>query len=447
MSNAYRPIVNPYRETVQQGLTVNTADYTVPYHNYRPVLGVVLSVYTADDPLNPSALVCSDQRGYGAMAKVLVIQSGSSSMQILENVVITPDTHAGLDNYYESLPTPTTALIDGTPFDEQLFSVDPMLLNGDRCVVGWLAGMSDLPFILRWWPHQRNTVDPQTSGQGNPNSSGQGTTLNQRGRYYRRVNGVEQIITSRGDVYLSTALANSTVQPAEGVVDGRMARQAREGGGSIKAWIKQSQSLELDWNAPSAGTGVNNTLDPSLPQRNTPVGRAAPSDPTSTSVRMTQSSIEMTVPELVRVTSSEDVAVRSMGTTTFDADVDILVSASNSLEFTCSTLEATCSSSATITTPGQLSTTATDTSMTSTATFGVFSPAIQLSGTVQLGPVPTSGVYLSTPINAVLAGVTTTLNAPAFDTLPDSAKIAALKSALVTVISAFTSNVSPVVFV
>lgn len=453
--NAYRPVVSPYREPVQQSLTVDTADYTVSYHHFRPVLGIILAVYPADDPNNPSALGQSDQRGFCAMAKVLVIQSGSSSMQILDNVVITPDRPMGMDNYVESLPTPTTALIDGTPFNEQLFEVDPMMLNGDRCIVSWLTGAADMPFVLRWWPHQRNTTDPQTSGRGNPGNNGEGTTLNQRGRVYSRVNGVEQTVTPRGDILINTNLANSTVAPQEGVVEGRVARAQREGGGSIKAWIRPSQSFELDWNRPVPGYGANDSIDPSLPQRNTPVGRAGIPSRTSAYLRMTQDNFYLKVPKIANVEVGEELLITSGGTATVDAESTITLSTAAGVSVSCLTMDTVADTSVAVRTDGtasfQASTfavTAPTTTFTSTASFTIASPEIAFEGIVRLSGIAAfQGVYLSSFVNSRLLGILTTTLGPEFDAALDPVKITKLKLAFQEVISAFNSGVSPVVFV
>lgn len=450
---SYRPNVNMYREPVQQGLTVDPSDYTEVYHRFRPVLGVVLSVFYADDPDNRYSVGQSDNRTSVAMCRVLVVYSGSSSMQIIDNVVITPDAPAGMDNYSEFLPTPTTALIDGTPYNEQMFDIDPNLLNGDRCIIGWMAGSQDRPFVLRWWPHPANASDPATSGKGNRVNGNTGTTLSQNGRLYRRTNGVEHVVTKKGDVYFSTHYANSTPSPQDGVKDGRVARVRLQDGGSVKAWIKTSESFEMDWNAPVDGLGIQDQPDASLPQTNPRTGGFGTPSKASTWLRATSDAFSLQTPSSIDLRTGSQLNMTSSGSVSMTATDDVSVVAGSAAAFVgetvsveaASTLE--CNSSTWTAATTDLTFSAASTMSLASASMSFSASSISFTGVVQLGsPAAVSGVYLSAPINAQLAFVSSSLLGPSFDALPTPAQVAALRAALQQVISAFTTGVSTVVF-
>lgn len=322
-------IVNPYGEPVQQSLTVNPRD-TSALSVSNTILGVILSVNSADDDANRSAIQRADRRGYLHTCTVLVVEDGRSSVYTLGNVVITPDFRCGLDDYYERLPRGCSGLVTGESWNSELNNINPYDLDGDWCIVGFLGGSLDTPYILRWWPHPRNPYDVSTSGQRNPNSSSNPEYLVQDGRVLHRSNGVEFAITSIGNVYFSTHLANSNLKFADPLApeDGRFPRDTDpDNGGSLKAWIKPSQTLEFDWNQPINGIGILDAPDPEIPQTN-PANVARPQEKQNCYVLLDKNRALIEVPEELQVVSkqrilltSEEETILTVGTN-LTADVD-----------------------------------------------------------------------------------------------------------------------------
>jgi hypothetical protein len=258
-----RPVVGADNSVIQQGLTVENKDYK-HMRMYKCMLGVILEVVPVDRDENRSGMQTVDRKGHTHECSVLIINDGTSAYMTLENVIITPDSPSGLDDFEERLPRGSSSLVTGAEYDPNLHAIDPYDLDGDWCVIAYLGGKIDSPFILRYWPHARNTFDAATSGKGL-----EGDTLVQNRRYFRRTNGVESVITSKGDVIISTTYANSVLVPSEEPADGRIARTLNEDvGGSIRINIKPSQSLELNFNAIDQGIGVIGNTEPELPQLN-----------------------------------------------------------------------------------------------------------------------------------------------------------------------------------
>jgi len=258
-----RPVVGADNSIIQQGLTTEAKDYKHMEMD-RCMLGVILEVFPVDRDENRSGMQTVDRKGHTHECSVLILNDGTSAYMTLENVIITPDSPSGLDDFEERLPRGSSSLVTGAEYDPNIHSIDPHDLDGDWCVIAYLGGKIDSPFILRYWPHSRNTFDAATSGKGL-----EGDTLVQQRRYFRRTNGVESVITSKGDVIISTTYANSVLTPSEEPVDGRIARTLDEDvGGSIRINIKPSQSLELNFNAIDQGIGTLDVTEPELPQLN-----------------------------------------------------------------------------------------------------------------------------------------------------------------------------------
>lgn len=262
---AYRPTTGVDGTNIQQALTVAPGD-SVDQSVDRLMLGVVLEVFAPDEDKTRSAQQRDDRRGYVPECTVLIMDDGNSAYLVLENVLITPDAPSGLDDYCERLPRGSSALVSGADLDSTLKQTDPYDLDGDWCVVGFIGGRLEAPFILRWWPNSNNSFDPATSGHGQDD-----LTLVQKRRYFRRTNGVETVITSKGDIIVSTTFANSTVQMGTDPSLGRFARAVdEEVGGSIRVNIKPSQTLEVTFNPQEEGIGIVDSLEPELPQTNPP---------------------------------------------------------------------------------------------------------------------------------------------------------------------------------
>lgn len=323
-------IVDRYGNPVQQSMTMRPEDY-VGLNVSRLMLGVVLEVYPADDERNRSSYQREDRRGYAHAANVLVIQDGRGTHFPLENVIITPDAPTGLDDYYERLPRGCSRIVTGENWNSQLNHINPYDLDGDWCIVGFLGGSVDQPFIVRWWPHPHNPFDPATSGTTNPNASGEGETLRQSGRMFHRINGVEFTVTRQGHVYVSTYRANSSLRFGSDLspVEGRFPRTLQDSeGGSFRMWVKPSQSFELDWNEPVDGMGVLDVAEEEIPQTNpSESGSSSRAEKENTYVLIEKDRIDITVPDEFKVLSKKRILLESQEETTltvggdFTADV------------------------------------------------------------------------------------------------------------------------------
>lgn len=259
-------------------------------------LGIVVAVYPADSVQNVSAMQNQQRRGFRHECTVQVVSNGHGGDYRLANVVIPPTRPSGMDNYHELLPRPTTKTISGVELDLSMQRTSPYDLDGDWCVVGFLNGDLRQPFVAHWWPNPNNRTDPQTVGEGSPNQQNQGSTLNQLHRYFERTNGVELVITSKGDIYLDTNLAGGVPDYSKALVEGRSARETPTTGGNIRTILKPGAAFEIDWNKPADGTGVLDTKDPQIPQTNpTPSsGSSGTTERENTYIKVTKNVLELT---------------------------------------------------------------------------------------------------------------------------------------------------------
>jgi|688.fasta_scaffold02732_26 hypothetical protein len=326
-------IVNLYGGTTQQSLTVDPRDYSA-LNFTRLVLGVVLAVNPSDTNVNRSAFQRADRRGYLHTCSVLVVEDGRSSYLVLDNVIITPDMHCGIDDYHENLPRGCSSVVTGQNWNNQINNINPYDLDGDWCIVGFLGGSLDNPFVVRWWPHPKNPYDAATSGNANPSDTTAPSYLSQEGRSFHRVNGVEFVVTKTGNVYLSTYLANSSLSFGTPLspVDGRFPRSLNnDEGGSIKTWIKPSQTLELDWNAPTNGVGILDESDAELPQTN-PANVGSPPDKENTYILLEKNRVRIEVPEQFELLSNKSILLNSEEDTTLTVGTDLTLDVSGNLE-------------------------------------------------------------------------------------------------------------------
>lgn len=318
-------IVDRYGNPVQQSMTVRPEDY-VGLNVSRLMLGVIMEVYPADDERNRSSYQREDRRGYLHSCTVLVIQDGRGTYFPLENVIITPDAPTGLDDYYERLPRGCSSLVTGENWNSQLNHINPYDLDGDWCIVGFLGGSVDQPFVVRWWPHPHNPFDPATSGKTNPNASGEGETLIQSGRMFHRINGVEFTVTKLGHIYVSTHRANSSLRFGSDLspVEGRFPRTLQDSdGGSVRMWVKESQSLELDWNPPVDGMGVLDVADAEIPQTNpSESGSSSRAAKENTYILIEKDRVDITVPDEFKVLSKKRILLESEEETTLTVGSD-----------------------------------------------------------------------------------------------------------------------------
>lgn len=306
---------------IHQG-SLRTPAYAQIMHNlHRTVLGVVLSVQTSDSFQNRSVHQRSDRHAAGAVCEVLVMNDGKSASTFwrLSNVRVLPAHPSGLDNYEEALPRGSSKLVNGDDFDITAHDFDIHDLDGDWVVVSFVGGNEHLPYISNYWPSPRNSLDPQTVGTGHPNSAGEGQALKQsqgRGRYFRRINGVEQVINERGDIFLSTYYAGGDITPnPEGTTtNGRFSREIASGeGGGIRLNMKTSQPLELNWNEQVDGIGLNDAHDPGLPQTNPPQLTPYPTgDRSSTFIQITNQAVSLEVPTMFNVKSRDQLRLESL---------------------------------------------------------------------------------------------------------------------------------------
>ncbi len=329
-----RQILKPDRTPIQQCMVVDPADYN-NFNMSRAMLGIVLDVHLADDSSsNRIAAQFSDERGFMHVASVLIIDDGGPSNLIPPDVVVTPDSRTGVDDYSENLPKGSTCLITGDELNDGLNNINPHSLDGDMCVVMFMGGRLDSGFIVRWWPHTANTFDPATSGEGNKDISGEGTSLDQSGRSFTRINGVEYVVTREGNVYLSTSLSGTKIIPGKPSSIGRFARTRIANGGNIRVNVKPTALMEIDFNFQEDGVGSGNLSDPSLPQTN-PSG----TEPYSllhsgefaldgTYIRLAEKKVSVEVPEEISLKSGDRVFIEaesennilSKGTTTIDSE-------------------------------------------------------------------------------------------------------------------------------
>lgn len=264
---SYRSPYGYAGEPIQQSMYIPAQDH--PDLNFsRLELGIVLAVYPSDDLNNKSSQQRQDRRGFRHECTVQIVGNGHGGMYRIPHVVIPPNSPSGVDDYEEYLPRPCSTPMTGGELDLTMQRNTPHELDGDWCVVGFLNQSQSQPFILRWWPNPNNVYDPQTSGQGSPDRSGNGKALNQTGRYFRRLRGIETTITPAGDFYFDTNLAGAALQPSEPISKGRFKRADTTTGGNVRASIKNGAHLEIDWTPPKDGIGILDQADAYLPQSN-----------------------------------------------------------------------------------------------------------------------------------------------------------------------------------
>ena len=280
--------------TVSQGGLRHQEDDYADQQISHPVLGVIINVYTSDDPLNWGAGLTKEVRSTQLAARVLVLNDGSDSPWILPNVVIPPRGCSGYDNYYEEIPKGVTGTIDESKLTSRLTDVSADKWDGDWCVVDFIGGSIDQPFMVTWWPHPANRRDPLTSGaEGN---------LEQGRRLARRFQGTRFVVTEKGTVLIDTSEANHPLSKGK--------RKKKDEGGDIRVTLKESRELELNWNPSVFGDPDEKDFlwepDPKKKQRKT----------TSTHVKVNKTLIEAVAGERVHLKAKDD------GKGTIDASAD-----------------------------------------------------------------------------------------------------------------------------
>lgn len=290
---------------IQRSVAKNQKHYATS-NMYAPKLGVILSIRYADDPKNRSSYQYNDFRGFIAEAEVFLVDDST----ILPRVFITSDSPSGLDNFEELLPRPCSKTVTGQSLPDNLSQIDVCDLDGDWCIVEFLNGNLNSPFISRYWPNPRNVYDCATSGKGNPVfTTGQGRALDQKGRYFRRINGVEYVVTRDGNIWISTFRSGNKLAlqdtPSK---DGRFPRLNNGQGGSILINIKPSQLFEISFNEQVDGVGSDSLADSSLPQKNPALPPPIPKSATSTYVVADKDKIKIKVPTVLSVESQDEIS-------------------------------------------------------------------------------------------------------------------------------------------
>jgi hypothetical protein len=296
-----------------------------------PRLGIILDVLKADDPRNKSAQQYQSVRGVLAIAVVYLPEVGGT----LKDVVITPDIASGMDDYYEKFPRVAKANVNGRAFSlNDLAGVDPSDLDGDWCVVDFLNGRVNQPYIQRWWPNPRNFFDGATSGKGNPVlGKGVGRTLKQGNRHFTRINGVECVVTPEGDVWFSTKLSGSTLTADnQGGATDRVARKKdANNGGSILVNVKPSQAFDVSFDNHPDGVGPGMVYSDSLPQKNPNQLGALPALQSNTHIHADKSGVTFKVPVNFEVGSKGSVVANA--THSIEADAPDIILGRNARQY------------------------------------------------------------------------------------------------------------------
>jgi hypothetical protein len=326
----YRGVMLSDGTTLQSSITVDSADYVDQRMNVL-FLGVVLNVYPSDSDKNRSGFQTTDRKGYRHECTVLVTDDGQDGYMVLDNVAITPDVPIGLDDYQEKLPKGSSILVDGQDYDATLNQIDPYDLDGDWCVVGFLGGRIDSPFVVRWWPHARNSFDPATSGV-----AGDETSLVQLGRYFRRINGVETVISSKGDILVSTTYTGASLNPGGDPTFGRFPRNVNpDVGGRVRLTVKPTQTFEIDFNPQQDGIGAVDAPDPDLPQTNPPQVEPEAEQPEGlppeTYLYVDRDAVDLYVPVFVSINSQDQMVVKATNFVTITTEDYIDLTATNKI--------------------------------------------------------------------------------------------------------------------
>jgi hypothetical protein len=220
---------------------------------YMPLMhGIIINVQPADARDNFSSLQKEDRRGHRHECTVLASDTlGKQPDTLLKHVVIPPERPSGLDNFEEDLPRGCSKTIDNSRYDDE-FVGNFNKLDGEWCVVGFVGGKLQDPFILRWWPHPANVYAPASRGFGHPVGEDeipgealvQADTDRNRSRAMRRVNGAIFLVNKEGSFYLDTTESNSMTE----VEGGKLKRSKVDKGGHIQIDICKDAQMEFNWN-------------------------------------------------------------------------------------------------------------------------------------------------------------------------------------------------------
>lgn len=299
-------IKHPYGTVVQSSNRGLDSDYVYQDFPYL-CLGVVLNVYPADsrnntisvaESVNTKTKTSSDEstkliKGSTCVADVLIVQDKKINSWVARQVVVLPRGSSGFQNFHEEFPRPSTLNVTGSDLDLSMARTNPLDLDGDFCVIGFIGGHIDRGVMLSWYPHPRNKFDPATSGQND--------YLNQLNRYFKRVNGIDLIVTPEGNIYVNTNKANYTIES----YSERKPNLKDQGGnkGSIQIDLKSGSQLEFNFNP----TVELKDTESSLPQTNPPEqGSVEDRGTDKTKVNLTEDEINMIAGKLIKLMTNED---------------------------------------------------------------------------------------------------------------------------------------------
>ena len=211
-----------------------------------PMYGIILEVYPSDNPNNYSAQGTSDLRGHRHECTVLAAENFAIQPDvILDHVVIPPQKPSGIDNYEEDLPRGCSKMVDGSEYNDNFEKLDYAKLDGEWCIINFVGGNIDHPFIAAWWPHPSNRFDPATSNFKKDESTlAQVDSQKNKSRFLRRVNGSYVLVNKFGDIYVDTSEANSDVS----IESGKLARKQVDKGGNLQVDIAAKAQLEFNFN-------------------------------------------------------------------------------------------------------------------------------------------------------------------------------------------------------
>lgn len=301
MSN-YRSARGYAGQPMQNSLLRSPQD-SLNLYKTRPMRGVVIAVYPSDSANNYSSNFNADFRGSRHECSVQIVDDGFGNIFQLDNVIIPSPVPCGHRDYFEHLPKGSSQYLKGDT-DPSGAASDLYDMDGDWVIVQFLGGDIDQPYIAGYLNHPRNTIDPQTCGEGGAGSDGGGTTLKQEGRVYKRVNGVDLVLTPSGDIILDTNRAGST-HARDGISDEGVPPYTplEEEGGNVRVALKESASVEFVWDRPPIGSGPRGERNEYVPQPNPPDSRGnhAPAEPEFTSIVWTKDGVEYTVPDAYAV--------------------------------------------------------------------------------------------------------------------------------------------------
>jgi hypothetical protein len=261
---------------------------------YFPVLGIVLSITSSDDPQNRTATFSQDQRGSRTEATVLILNDGSDNPWVIPNVVVLPGGLTGIDNYHEEIPRGCSQMLDGSSFNSTFAGIDVEKLDGDWCIVQFIGGSIEQAFISNWWPHPGNVTDPATSGV-----SGNGI-LNQGRRFFKRYQGTKFTITDSGNVFVDTTNANAKL----GGSPSGPSYQASEKGGDIQVDVKASRQLQLNWNPP-----IEPYVDQSVPQKNPPPAPGKTRETSASYITFTKDELDFLAGKIIKIIAQTETAL------------------------------------------------------------------------------------------------------------------------------------------